>query len=405
MTQDDLPRAEPGYFGPAHAFVPVETYPEPGRTIYGGAVARAKASLGQDFKGITTAGEAAAGLFPVVKTGLSLRPVVEAAEAFAVTLDGAQRSTLSFDVADVNWRMWHNMHPNLLRHGVCLIDLDDAQRTAALGLMRETLSAAGFENARGVMKLNEYVAEVTGSTHEFGEWYYFMSSFGQPSETEAWGWQIDGHHLIVNCFVLGDQLVLTPHFSGSEPVLAPSGKYAGTRVFAEEESTGLALMKALSPEQRVKATIGDKLPRDVVTGAQLDNFELPYAGISFGELSSQQQDLLLKVIAVYAGRIRAGHDVIRMDEVRGRLAETYFCWIGQCDDTSPFYYRIHSPVILIEFDHIPGIVYDNVEPTRRHVHTIVRTPNGNDYGHDLLRQHYAAHDHSHAHTPHRLGHE
>jgi hypothetical protein len=38
-------------------------------------------------------------------------------------------------------------------------------------------------------------------------------------------------------------------------------------------------------------------------------------------------------------------------------------------------------------------------PGRIHVHSVVRTPNGNDYGKDLLRQHYAAHqnDPSHGH--------
>jgi hypothetical protein len=30
----------------------------------------------------------------------------------------------------------------------------------------------------------------------------------------------------------------------------------------------------------------------------------------------------------------------------------------------------------------------NTEPAKFHVHTIVRTPNGNDYGRDLLRLHY-----------------
>ena len=47
-------------------------------------------------------------------------------------------------------------------------------------------------------------------------------------------------------------------------------------------------------------------------------------------------------------------------------------------------------MILIEFDHQPGIALDNDEPSRNHIHTVVRTPNGNDYGKDLLRQHYAA---------------
>ncbi len=32
-------------------------------------------------------------------------------------------------------------------------------------------------------------------------------------------------------------------------------------------------------------------------------------------------------------------------------------------------------------------------PTRQHIHVVVRTPNGNDYGKDLLRQHLEAHPH------------
>jgi hypothetical protein len=47
-------------------------------------------------------------------------------------------------------------------------------------------------------------------------------------------------------------------------------------------------------------------------------------------------------------------------------------------------------------------MYDNDTPSRDHIHTVVRTPNGNDYGKDLLRQHYAHHDHSHP-TGHRHG--
>jgi hypothetical protein len=70
------------------------------------------------------------------------------------------------------------------------------------------------------------------------------------------------------------------------------------------------------------------------------------------------------------------------------------------DDDSVFYYRIHSPVVLIEFDHLRGIALDNNFPSRAHIHTVVRTPNGNDYGRDLLRQHYA-HFHQ-SETPHGL---
>ena len=54
-------------------------------------------------------------------------------------------------------------------------------------------------------------------------------------------------------------------------------------------------------------------------------------------------------------------------------------------------------MIFIEFDHHAGVFLTNAEPAKFHVHTIVRTPNGNDYGIDLLRQHYE-------NAPHHGGH-
>src|SRR5258708_7701055 len=83
---------------------------------------------------------------------------------------------------------------------------------AGLALMREAMSAPGYRSARDVMKLNEHALEITGKPEEYGEWFYWLSIFGTPSPSEPWGWQIDGHHLNINCFVLGDQLVMTPTF-------------------------------------------------------------------------------------------------------------------------------------------------------------------------------------------------
>jgi hypothetical protein len=40
-----------------------------------------------------------------------------------------------------------------------------------------------------------------------------------------------------------------------------------------------------------------------------------------------------------------------MDEVRRHLDETWFAWIGGTGPDSVFYYRMHSPVVLIDFDH------------------------------------------------------
>jgi len=404
-TMDDVVtrNIRPSSGSSATHFTPIETLPEPARARRQGLFDRAQSLLAEEFIGITAGGARADGLFPVVRTGVSPGPVLEAANAFRASLTADQWRQVNFAIDDRAWRAWHNMHVFMLRHGLMLGDLAPGPRAAALRLMEVSSSAAGYDCARDVMKLNEHAGEITGRPEDYSEWYYWISIFGEPSPDQPWGWQIDGHHLIINCFVFGDQMVMTPDFRGSEPVLAKSGKYAGTHVFHDEESRGIALMDALSPEQRRQAVIGMELPRDVITTAQVDNLNFDLTGIPYGALTAPQQKSLVELVETYVGRIRPGHAEVRMDEVKKHLTDTRFAWIGEHGGDSPFYYRILSPVILIEFDHLPGIIWDNTEPTRDHIHTVVRTPNGNDYGRDLLRQHYQMHDHSHPHTHHRRG--
>jgi len=364
---------------------------------------RGKDLLTQEFRGITIDGAVRPGLYRLEKTGHSLTGVADAAKAYLAALSQDERGRTRFPLEDRAWQQWSNVHPWLARHGVCLADLSGEQRERALGLLRASLSASGYQTSRDVMRLNETVLELTGRPDEYGEWLYWVSIMGEPSASEPWGWQIDGHHLIVNCLVVGDQMVLTPMFMGSEPVHATTGKYAGTRVFEDEEKKGFHLMSALSPEQRARATIGEKLPFDVMATAFHDNDVMKFEGLRVGDMTKEQRELLDRLIGVYTGRIRPGHAEIRYAEARRHLDETWFAWIGRFDDESPFYYRIHSPVVLIEFDHQSGIVFDNDEHTRSHIHTIVRTPNGNDYGKDLLRLHYAQRDHADPRSPHRRG--
>ena len=203
--------------------------------------------------------------------------------------------------------------------------MSGAQRDLALALLRASLSADGFDTARDVMRLNELVRVMTGSDEEYGEWLYWLSLLGLPSPDQPWGWQLDGHHLIVNCFVLGDQVVMTPLFMGSEPVAFPDG----ARVFGAEEQQGLALVRALTDAQRGRVILSPTLPGEAFTAAFRDNFELRYEGLRFDQLSTAQQALLVDLLATYVGRIRPGHAEIRMEEVRRHLGETHFAWMGR----------------------------------------------------------------------------
>jgi hypothetical protein len=221
---------------------------------------------------------------------------------------------------------------------------------------------------------------------------------GEPSATEPWGWQLDGHHLNLNYFVMGDQVVMTPSFWGSEPTIAKSGKYAGTSILADEQDKGLRMIRALTPEQRTQAIIQvSKRGNNILTQAFSDNVVLDYAGVRVSSFSDAQKKQLLDLIGLYVANLREGHARVHMADVERRLNETYFAWIGDTKDDSVYYYRVHSPVILIEFDHQTPVglrhLYPAGVPYREHIHSVVRTPNGNDYGKDLLRQHYQQHPH------------
>jgi hypothetical protein len=354
-----------------------------------GYLENALGAVAQPFKGITTDGNVIPGLIAIQKTGVTTKSIREAAEDFLSSLNVDQRAKTVFPIETVEWRKWSNIHRTIMRHGMPFFEMSDAQLDRAFALLKESLSPQGFETARDIMRLNETVGEMTGRFDEYGDDLYWLSIMGTPSASEPWGWQIDGHHLIINYFVLGDQVVMTPSFLGSEPVHAESGKYAGTRAFRTEEERGLAVIRTLSTEQRGKAVLAQNLPRDVFTTAFRDNFELRYEGIRYDELTNAQHDLLLRLIDIHVGRLRPDHARIKLEEVKRHLGETHFAWMGGVEEESVFYYRVHSPVLIIEFDHQAGQAFRQYkEPYKDHIHIVVRTPNGNDYGKDLLRQHY-----------------
>lgn len=356
-------------------------------------------AIGEPFRGLTTSDGLIEGLFDLRETGVSTAPVLAAANAFLATLDTAQLSRSHFAVEDPEWRDWSNVDVGIYaRRGVSLEEMNEEQKAAAWNLLDQSLSAAGVEKTRGIMRTEQRLFEINGEPIRYHEEKYYFTFMGMPSASEPWGWQLDGHHLVINYFVLGDQVVMTPAFWGGEPVVAEAGKYAGNIILQGEQDLGLALMQSLTAEQQAAATIDPaKTRNNLVAAANQDNLVLDPEGIRASELDSAQRLALLDVIREYVGNLRDPHAEVTMAEIGEHLDDTWFGWRGAAEDGAVFYYRIQSPVILIEFDHqnpvgtlrknTPGV------PTRDHIHTMVRTPNGNDYGKDLLAQHLAAEPH------------
>jgi hypothetical protein len=267
------------------------------------------------------------------------------------------------------------------------------------------------------MRFNHFLGQLAGNTRILGEWSYNFTLFGTPSEDAPWGWQLAGHHLALNCLVIGRQMTLTPAFMGAEPTYIDEGPWAGRRLFQDEENGGLELMRSLDAAQRERAIVyrhnvggdlpaGRRHPADQLHlgGAFQDNRLVPYEGVEAAGFGKLQRKRLLDLVEAFVLPLPDGPRKARIEEVERHLDATRFGWIGGTAEDDTFYYRIQSPVVMIEFDHHSGVFLTNEHPAKFHIHTIVRTPNGNDYGADLLRQHYLR-DHHEGARPGIMGEE
>src|SRR5262245_15250879 len=168
-----------------------------------------------------------------------------------------------------------------VRQGVSFLEMTPAQRDLGFALLKAGLSARGLKQTRDIMRLNETLGELNlNDMEQYGEFRYHITVMGTPSATEPWGWQFDGHHAIINYFVLGDQVVMSPFFAGSEPVIATSGKYKGTTVLQDEQNRGLSFVNTLDEDQRRRAILSsDKKGNNNLTEAWKDNALVTQQGI------------------------------------------------------------------------------------------------------------------------------
>jgi hypothetical protein len=350
------------------------------------------------YEGIVTSIGIEKGLFPIKSTGISTKPIKKAGETFLKSLTNEQLAKTQFDIQNKEWQKWANVDNGLYkRQGVSIKEMTKEQRKLAFLLMQKALSAKGLQLSKDIMKTDQTLRELNNGDLRYDEELYFFTIMGKPSMTEPWGWQIDGHHLVINYFILGDQVVMTPVFMGGEPIITMTGRYKGNTLFQDEQNLGLKFMQSLSAEQQKQATLSqDKGRNNIAAEAFSDNKTIDFQGLPTTQMTEEQKMKLLDLANQYISNMEEGHAKIEMEDIKKHLDTTWLAWIGKIDKDAVFYYRIHSPVILIEFDHqgpvgVPG---QGREATRNHIHTMVRTPNGNDYGKDLLQQHLKEH-HNH----------
>jgi len=353
-------------------------------------------ALAEPFRGVQTKEGKVDSLYQIAKTGIDNTALVAAGSDFLTSLTDEDRHAVSFDIKSDEWRQWSNVDNGIyLRKGLSFKSLSQKQKEKLMSLLAASLSIQGMEKVQAIMRSEHTLKELNGYPEHLDEELYFISIFGEPDYQKPWGWQYEGHHLALNFFVLGDQVVMSPVFMGAEPTISTSGKYKGNEVLQEEQRLGLTLMQSLDDRQQKSAVIGAKRPTNMLAAANKDNLVLDYEGVQVSTFNKVQKAHLKKLIETYVNNMNLEHAKLKMSEIETHLNESYFAWVGNVDDNAVFYYRFHSPVILIEFDHQAPVGLPKSKGPRKairqHIHTMVRTPNGNDYGKDLLGQHLKHH--------------
>ena len=316
--------------------------------------------------------------------------ITATATAFLKSLTAEQRQSAVFPAGDPERKDWsnlpHTIHP---RKGIRLGMLDAAQRVLAHHLIQAGLSSQGYLKTSGIMQLDEVLLHLSGQDKSdkpmFGLQYYWLSFLGEPGTGRPWGWQLDGHHLALNFSLVGSAVAMTPTFMGSDPHEVREGIHAGWRVLGAEDDKGLALMTSLTPEQRKRALLSAEAPGDVVSGPGRDKALKDPQGLPYADLDVSQKELLRTLVDEYVHNYR--HDLAhaQLDRIeKAGWERIRFAWAGPLDGSAPYYYRVHGPAVLIEFDnnHPPG----RSDGPINHIHSVFRDP-GNDYGEDILRRH------------------
>ncbi|MEP9382351.1 DUF3500 domain-containing protein [Nocardioides sp. KR10-350] len=349
----------------------------------------------EPFVGVTSDGVLRENLYALPTVPVDQTAAAAAAQRLLATLTPGERDAVCYDTDDPHWRAWSNPEFAVYRVGMRLEVLSEETYDAFDSLVRASLSPAGYERVTEAMALNGYLGELVDLPTVMNARSYFFAVYGTPDPVEPWGWQLFGHHVVVNFVSVGGRHVIAPVFIGGEPAVTEEHP----PLFEARERLALQLVSSLDEGQRASAVVygsvldpampeGRLHPADErhVAGAFRDNRVVPYEGIRACDLDEQQRGLLREIVADSHGLLAQPQLELTLAEYDAHVEETWFSWYGATDGSQPFYFRVHSPVVLAELDHHAGVWLGNRLPARFHVHTTLRHPNGNDYGRALVAQ-------------------
>lgn len=311
--------------------------------------------------------------------------MADAAQAFLKTLSPDQLKQATYPFTDnerVNW----DFVPHA-RKGLMLKQMNADQQKLAWALLKTGLSDEGYSKAQQISDLENVLRVVekrpSTDTYRDPEGYY-VTIFGEAGSNDPWGWRFEGHHVSVQFSSLtGKIMSLTPLFMGSNPgTVRTDVPQKGKQLMRQETEQAFALLHSLSETQLAKAVLARKAFGNIMTGnsrrVSLERMD----GLTYADMTASQRKQFTELLKTYLSRYRITLAKQQMDRIeKAGLDQLRFAWAGDMTEGNSigYYYRIHGPMLLIE--------YDNTQNNANHVHTVVRDLT-NDFGDDLLREHY-----------------
>lgn len=225
-----------------------------------------------------------------------------AARAFLDTLSADQRAIVQYpDLGDATRTKWTNFPAGAVpRPGLGLGDMTDVQRMRVQDLLRASTSSQGYLKMTGAMRADQVLGELQNNSALFSTAFYYTTVYGNPEDTN-WAWMITGHHMSAMFTVAGDRTAFTPMFTGSQPVMIPSGLEAGWHVLPQDASRASELLASMTSTQQGLAILGTQAPGDVIAGPGRQTALSTLQGVSAAQLDASQQRLLWLLVEEFVG--------------------------------------------------------------------------------------------------------
>jgi hypothetical protein len=325
---------------------------------------------------VTTAALAAVTLVGQDEPKSSAGKMKAAADKFVAALTPEVKQKAVFAFNDPHRAKWYftpqqDKQKNYTRKGARLEEMTAPQKAAAVALLKTGLSEKGFEQATGIMGLENLLGELEGPkgamTRNPG--WYFVSVFGEPSPTGKWGWRFEGHHLSVNYTLdKGEVVSATPLLFGVNPAEVKDGSKKGLRITPEIEDQARALIKSLSGDQR-KVAEQPKEFGEIKEGQPAADVGKP-VGVTADKLNAEQRATLTKLLRAYTDRMPADLGAAEQKRADNTPAEKLsFAYWGSPEPGKPYTYRVYAPEFVVEFLNVQA---DSAKNPANHIHSAWR---------------------------------